>query len=303
MREKLQQRAVFLSLIRNFFKQRGVMEVETPVLCQHTVTDVHIESFQCEGRYLQTSPEYAMKRLLAAGSGPIFQISKAFRKGECGRNHNPEFSMLEWYQPGYNYKKLIIEIDELLQLALKTKPCQQITYQNLFQKYLNIDPLEVTEKQLHQILQDHKILNQCHDIDKDTALQLLLTHLIEPSLGLEQPLFIINFPSSQSALAKISADDSRVSERFEAYYKGSEIANGWTELTDPVEQVKRFEQDQKQRHTLHKTIPGIDHFFIDSLKAGLPECAGVAMGVDRLLMLAYNLTHINQAISFDWINI
>jgi elongation factor P--(R)-beta-lysine ligase len=300
MREKLKQRATFINLIRNFFKQRDVLEVETPILCQHTVTDLHIESFRCEERYLQTSPEYAMKRLLAAGSGAIFQIGKAFRKGESGRNHNPEFSMLEWYQPGYDYHKLIQEVDQLLQVTLKTTAAEIISYQALFQQYLNIDPFDISCKQLHQLLKKHDILNNHNDIDKDTSLQLLLTHLIEPSLATERPLFIIDFPASQAALAKINPTNTQVAERFEAYYKGLELANGWTELTDVNEQLQRFQQDQQQRKQQKMLIPAIDHYFIDTLRKGLPACAGVAMGIDRLYMLSNELNNIQETISFHW---
>ncbi|MCH9644199.1 MAG: EF-P lysine aminoacylase GenX [Gammaproteobacteria bacterium] len=300
MRDRLSRRAQFIEGIRQFFKQRDVLEVETPLLCQHTVTDVHIESFQCEDRYLQTSPEYAMKRLLASDSGAIFQIAKAFRKGECGSQHNPEFSMLEWYRPGYDYLELIQEVDALLQAILNTPKAEMITYQDLFQRHLEIDPFNISLENLQQLLQQHHILESHSDIDVDTALQLLLTHLIEPKLGVERPLFIIDFPASQAALAKLKVSNTKVAERFEAYIKGKEVANGWTELVDADQQLQRFQRDQQQRQCMNKNIPEIDHYFIDALKQGLPECAGVAMGVDRLFMLKEEFGTIKQAISFSW---
>lgn len=295
--EALKFRADFLAKIRTFFAKRNVIEVETPLLCQHTVTDPYIESFHIDDRFLQTSPEYAMKRLLAAGSGPIYQIAKAFRLGEQGHQHNPEFSMLEWYRPGFDYLDLINEIDALLQFLLNTQPADKISYQKLFQEQLQIDPISCTLDDLHDLLNQNNI-NQREDFD--TSLQLLLTHLIEPTLGLERPIFIFDFPASQSALAKLK--NKNIAERFEAYYKCQEIANGWTELGDAKEQQQRFLENQQQRKTQHKNIPAIDSRLIHALDSGFPECAGVAMGVDRLMMLAQNTNKISDVISFDWNN-
>ena len=295
--DALKFRAKFLAKIRSFFAERHVIEVETPLLSQHTVTDPYIESFQVDDRFLQTSPEYAMKRLLAAGSGPIYQIAKAFRHSEQGHQHNPEFSMLEWYRPGFDYMNLIEEIDELLQFILNTLPADKISYQDLFIEKLSIDPLNCSLDTLHNLLKKNNI-DQYEDFD--TSLQLLLTHLIEPTLGLEKPIFIFDFPASQSALAKLK--NKKIAERFEAYYKNQEIANGWTELGDAKEQQQRFEANQKQRRLKIKIIPKIDSHLINALKSGFPECSGVAMGVDRLIMLAQNTNKISEVISFDWTN-
>ena len=245
----LRLRAKLLTAIRQFFSKRSVLEIETPLLSQHTVTDCHIESFSTDYKagnskhtyYLQTSPEYAMKRLLAAGSGPIFQICKAFRNGETGRQHNPEFTLLEWYQPNYDHHKLMDEIDEFLQSILKTKPAERKSYQTLFQEYLAIDPLQCELKQCQQLLEKHHLgVTHIAHLDSDTCLQLLLSHLIEPQLGHKTPLFLYDFPSTQAALAKIRPDSPPVAERFELYIQGTEIAYGFHELTDANEQKKRF---------------------------------------------------------------
>jgi len=293
----LQLRAHLFSRIRQFFAERKVLEVETPLLCQHTVTDLHIESFQSDSRYLQTSPEYAMKRLLAANSGPIFQICKAFRKDESGSQHNPEFTMLEWYRPGFNHHELMDEMDALLQTALATSSAERISYQDLFLTKLGIDPHSTDLKSLQQCAKHHELNITPAINDKDTLLQLLLNHLIEPKLGRRAPTFIYDFPASQAALAKINAGKA---ERFEVYIQGSEIANGFHELTDSKEQAQRFESDQKRRQKANRFVPAIDKQLIEALEHGMPECAGVAVGLDRLLMILTKTKNIDDVIAFPW---
>ena len=298
----LQARAALYKKIRDFFFTKGVLEVETPVLCQHTVTDPHIESFKVpvasnKDYFLQTSPEYAMKRLLAAGSGCIYQITKSFRIGEAGRQHNPEFTMLEWYRIGFTHHDLMHELDELLQFCLETKPAEKISYQQLFLTHLTIDPLNCDLATLKKIITENNIQMNLAELDHDTALQILLSHLIEPQLGIEKPLFLYDFPPSQAALSKINKG---VAERFELYMNGSEIANGFHELTDAKEQQARFEKNQIARKAHGQFAPDIDHYFIDALKAGLPACAGVAVGIDRLLMQLVKTKNIADVISFPF---
>lgn len=293
----LRLRADLLSRIRQFFAERNVLEVETPLLCQHAVTDLHIESFQSESRYLQTSPEYAMKRLLAANSGPIFQICKAFRKEESGSQHNPEFTMLEWYRPGFNHHDLMDEMDALLQTILETSSAERISYQALFLNTLNIDPHSTSLEHLQHCAKQHELTITPTINDTDTLLQILLNHFIEPELGKKAPTFIYDFPASQAALSKINAGKA---ERFEVYVEGSEIANGFHELTNTEEQLKRFESDQKQRKQLNRYVPKIDTQLIKALKHGLPQCAGVAVGLDRLLMVLAKTKNIDDVIAFPW---
>ena len=299
------QRAKLYADIRAFFAARSVIEVETPLLCQYTVTDPHIESFAVpitpsKNYYLQTSPEYAMKRLLSAGNGSIYQITKSFRAGECGHQHNPEFSMLEWYRVDFNHHDLMHELDELLQFTAQTEPAEKISYEQLFLQHLNINPLTATTDELKSLIAAHDIDVDSTAFDHDTALQILLSHCIEPKLGIEKPLFLYDFPPTQAALSIIRQDALPVAERFELYIDGSEIANGFHELTDPIEQKKRFEKNQQARKTNQQRVPDIDHYFMDALTQGLPPCAGVAVGLDRLLMKIMKTDLIREVVSFDF---
>lgn len=306
--EILQQRAQLLKTIRDFFQNRGVLEVETPLISQSTITDPHLHSLttaliypgstksQCY--YLQTSPEFHMKRLLAAGSGAIFQICKAFRNDESGRLHNAEFTMLEWYRPGYDHHRLMDEMDELLQLILQCPSAERISYRELFQKYLSIDIASATLNDLQIIAKRQLGTLTFEDDNRDTWLNLLMSHCIEPQLGHQQPCFIYNYPATQAALAKISQDENPVAERFEVYVKGVELANGFHELSDAIEQRRRFEKDNKQREELDLPIIPLDEYFLQALANGFPDCAGVALGVDRLLMLTAGESHIEKVLSF-----
>lgn len=306
--DALTLRASLYRKIRAFFESRWVLEVETPLLSQHTVTDLHIQSFSSnfvngttsQTYHLQTSPEYAMKRLLAAGSGPIFQLCKAFRNGECGRQHNPEFTMLEWYRPGFTHHGLMQEVDEFLQHVLGSKPANKISYRALFEKQLAFNPLSVSTEDLHTLIQQKHIdVKDLSTLDKDTCLELILSECIEPTLGFDAPVFIYDYPASQAALAKIRTED-QVAERFELYIKGKELANGFYELTDAQEQQQRFEADNRARAQADLHQPHIDTRFIDALSHGLPDCSGVALGIDRLLMLMSHSDDIAEVISFPW---
>lgn len=312
--QQLHKRAKIIQKIRNFFIKRDLLEVETPTLSQAGITDPHLFCFQTffigpelssakktpsgTPLYLQTSPEFHMKRLLSAGSGSIFQIAKAFRNEESGRFHNPEFTLLEWYQVGFDHFLLMDEMDQLLQLILNCNVARRCTYKEAFLEALNIDPLSADLEELKAVGSKFKLGSVLdNETDKDTILQLLFGIAIEPVIAEEKPCFIYNFPASQAALAKISTDDPRVAERFEVYYKGIELANGFHELSDPLEQLKRFQEDNRQRKLKGlKTMP-IDQRFIDCL-IQLPNCAGVALGIDRLVMLALRQSHIDNVLSF-----
>jgi lysyl-tRNA synthetase class 2 len=307
--ETLKKRGEIIRTIREFFYQRNVMEVETPSLSQASVTDIHLKSFTTEfvgpnyneglTLYLQTSPEYAMKRLLAAGSGAIFQICKAFRNEESGKHHNPEFSMLEWYRPGFDHFALMDEIDLLIQSILKCEPASRMTYQSAFENIFNINPLTASLAELKVLCCGQGFENIANDEkDKDTLLQLLFSMVVEPKIGQDKPCFIYDFPASQAALAKINTANPLVADRFELYYKNMELANGFNELTDGNEQLKRFEQDNIKRNDMRLVQVKPDHNLINALNHGMPECAGVALGIDRLIMLALQKKHIKQVVSF-----
>ncbi|WP_420934952.1 elongation factor P--(R)-beta-lysine ligase [Alteromonas sp. A081] len=303
-------RAELLRQIRAFFHSRDVLEVETPVLSAGTVTDEHLDAFNTEFLYantgkpvslfLQTSPEYAMKRLLCAQSGAIYQIGKAFRHEGEGRWHNPEFTMLEWYRPGFDHFMLMKEVDDLLHEVLGAiSDSDMITYQNAFITYLGIDPLNSSARSIHQKMLECDIdIDAMEHLSKDSQLQLLFSYCIEPKIGIQAPCFVYDFPASQAALAKISPSDSRVAERFEVYFKGIELANGFNELSEPAEQRARFEQDNKKRALSGLPEKPLDEHFLQALASGLPECAGVALGIDRLLMLKTGVSHIQDVINF-----
>lgn len=302
--ENLQRRAKLLADIREFFAKRKVLEVETPLLGQHTVTDRYIDSFLTQYNtdsasqkyFLQTSPEYAMKRLLAANSGPIYQICKAFRIDESGRQHNPEFTLLEWYRPGFTHHDLMDEIDGFLQSVAKMPAASRLSYRDVFQRELGIDPHCCDAETLLTLAKKRDLPFPADVRDKDTLLQLWMTHVIEPTLGREAPTFLYDFPVSQAALAKIN---NGVAERFEVYIQGVELANGFHELTNAKEQRQRFERDRQAREQLNKFMPDIDERFIASLDY-LPDCAGVALGIDRLLMIVSESQHINDILCFPW---
>lgn len=307
----LKARAKLLKTVRDFFYDREVMEVETPLLSNGTVTDVHLDAFntdfphhhsgQPQQLYLQTSPEFAMKRLLCAGSGSIFQICKAFRDEAAGRFHNPEFTMLEWYRVDFDDHALMDEVDDLVQQVLQVKPAIRLSYQQAFIDHLTIDPLSDSTDKIKQLVltfsDDDWLKNEQ---DRDVLLQWLFSMHIEPNLGDEAtPCFIYNFPASQASLAKVNQQDTRVAHRFELYFKGVELANGFYELQNSSEQEQRFIKDNEQRKAAGLAEKPIDKNFLAGLTSGLPDCAGVALGIDRLFMLQQNLTHIEQAISFS----
>lgn len=295
----LRQRAEILAGIREFFASRQVLEVETPLLGQCSVTAPYLQSLVAEGMYLQTSPEYAMKRLLAAGSGPIYQICKAFRQAESGSRHNPEFTLLEWYRPGFDHQQLMGEIEELLRFLGISGAVQALSYREVFQQRLGIDPHQSSIAELREIATKRLDLQFASE-RKDDWLDLLLSHEIEPELGQDCPQFIYDYPASQAALAVVAQDEygQPVAQRFELYSHGLEIANGYHELCDAAELRQRFCRDQAQRHDQGLPHIEIDKRLLAALEHGLPACAGVALGLDRLLMALNPGCRIDDVISF-----
>ncbi|QTG89474.1 elongation factor P--(R)-beta-lysine ligase [Vibrio furnissii] len=309
--EQLKQRAALLSRIRQFFAERDVLEVDTPAMSHATVTDVHLHTFQTQfvgpgyatGRHLHlmTSPEFHMKRLLAAGSGSIYQMAKAFRNEENGRYHNPEFTMLEWYRVGFDHHDLMDEMDALLQMTLQTGASERLTYQQAFLTVLGVCPLEGSMAELKQAAASLGLSDIAEpETDRDTLLQLLFSMGVEGNIGQHVPAFVYDFPASQAALAKINPHDARVADRFEVYFKGIELANGFHELDNPREQLARFEADNAKRIAMGLAPQPIDYHLIAALEAGLPACAGVALGIDRLIMLALGEDHIDKVTAFPF---
>lgn len=300
----LRLRAQCIARIRQFFAEREVLEVETPQLSRATVTDPYLSSLKtqlaAQTFYLQTSPEFAMKRLLAAGSGSIYQIAKAFRDDEIGAQHNPEFTLLEWYRIGFDDHALMDEVSELLSAILQTPTAKRNSYLELFWKNLQINPHTASVEELQNCAQQHKLnlSNEFAFDDQTTWLQLLMHHCIEPLLGKEVPQFVYDFPVEQAALARINKTQPACAKRFELYYRDMELANGFHELTDAVEQAQRFEKDLAFRQKNQLVPVPIDNNLLAALQHGLPDCAGVALGVDRLIMLAVGASHIDEVISF-----
>lgn len=312
----LRLRSELITKIRNFFAQRKILEIETPLLYPSTIPSPHVLSFatsyhspcakEASILYLQTSPEFAMKRLLASDSGDIYQICKAFRDGEQGAIHNPEFTILEWYRLNFTHHDLMDEVEELLTFVLDTPKAERFTYAEIFEHYLQINPHKASIEQLKNcakqngISTEHIKFTAAEDdiIRKDTWLQLLLTHLIEDNLGKHRPTFIYDFPASQAALAKIRPGNPELASRFEVYVKGIELANGFHELTDATEQRRRFEHELQQRQALGMHCPPLDEQLLHALSS-LPPCAGVALGVDRLIMLAANVQSLEQISAFS----
>jgi lysyl-tRNA synthetase class 2 len=306
----LKARAELLKRLRAFFAMRDVMEVSTPVLATAGVTDPFIDNFtssfehgttgQDETLYLQTSPEYAMKRLLAAGCEHIYQIGPAFRHEGYGCYHNPEFTMLEWYRSGFDMPMLIAEVAELLKLTLDVPTVEVISYQQAFLQNTGLDPLKASKDEWLDYAKDKglSLHGDINTLDKDDILQLVFATYIEPEFANASPVIVSHFPASQAALATINQDDPRTANRFEAYYQGIELANGFHELTDADEQRKRFINDNEKREALGLPNAKTDERFLAALNAGLPDCAGVALGVDRLLMLITQSDKISDVLPF-----
>lgn len=305
-------RAQLLARVRAFFGERGVLEVETPVLSAAAATDAQLTNLVTRytgpgaphGRtlYLQTSPEFPMKRLLAAGSGPIYQICKVFRDGEAGRLHNPEFTLLEWYRPGFDHHKLMDEVEDLVRHALAPwrtlGPAERLSYRDAFLRYADLDPHSADP----DLFAARAVVLGVHPpraaLDLDAWRDLVLTHVIEPRLGQQGPTFLHDYPASQAALARVRPGTPALAERFELYIDGVELANGYHELGDAQTQQARFAADLATRQATGRALVPMDERLLAALNHGLPDCAGVALGVDRLLMLAAGARSLDEVLAF-----
>lgn len=310
--ETLHFRASVLRYIREFFFMRNVLEVETPILSQAGNTDPNIESFQLEyqgpgiggfsRRWLRTSPEFPLKRLLADGIGDCYEIGKVFRNGEFGRRHNPEFSMLEWYRRGWNHRQLMTECVDLVKGLFSLKDRElEVCYQShraFFIAGAGIDPLADSDVRIADAVKS-KVLMDISGLSRDDLLDVLLTHVLEPLMPSNRLTVIYDFPASQCALARIRQDEYPVAERFELYIGSIELANGYHELNDADEQGSRFQADLKHRAGKGSGQPAVDQFLLSSLST-LPDCSGVAMGLDRLLMALLGVQTISEVLSFDF---
>ncbi len=301
----LQQRALLNKLIRQFFSERHVLEIDVPVLSPFGTTDLFIESLRTEINskpyYLQTSPEFFLKRFLAENHQDIYYLGKAFRQGELGRRHQPEFTMLEWYRIGYDEQDLMVEVSLLLQQTLPELAWHKQSYGSVFEQYTGLNPhtAELGELQDYSY-QQLDLGGEFTSEEKNVWLDLLFSHCVEPHL--EGIVGIYDYPRSQAALARVERGECGeiVAKRFEVFVNGMELANGYFELADGKEQQQRFSQDQK--HRAEKGLPSVpyDQLLVDALSQGdFPSCAGVALGVDRLLMLMLKLTDIRLVTSFS----
>lgn len=294
--------------IRAFFRERQVLEVETPVLCRAGVTDIHlvnaVTSLQGQGLaektnyYFQTSPEYPMKRMLAAGVGDCFQLCKVVRDEELSARHNFEFTMLEWYRLGFDDQQLMSELELLMTELLGTSTAQRVSYQQAFINALNIDPLTASAAEVAGAIRAKGIDCDVVEDNLNALLDLAMSLIVEPYLDPHIPTFVYHFPASQAVLARTNEQDKRVAHRFELFYQGLELANGFWELADPIEQRQRFEHDNEKRAELGLPHIDIDERLLAALEHGFPDCAGVAVGVDRLLMIKLGLNHIEDVLTF-----
>ncbi len=298
-------RAALLARTRAFFAARQVLEVDTPALVNAAVTDVHLHSVAVDvgagpGLFLHTSPEFAMKRLLAAGSGDIYQICHVARGLEQSRLHNTEFTLVEWYRLGFDLPRLMAEVEALVRTLcaghpLLQRPAEQLSYQEAFQRHLGIDPLTATIPELLQVV---AALGYRDAASREELLDLIMGAIIGPVLGQQALTFIHGYPASQAALARLNPADPRTAQRFELYLAGLELANGFQELAAATEQRARFAHDLRERERRGLPPHGMDERLLAALAAGLPECAGVAVGFDRVLMLAAGAAHINEVLPF-----
>ena len=310
--QQLRVRAQLLSAIRSFFLKRDILEVETPVLCQATGSDPQLDFFSSrlhlpphdQTLYLQTSPEFAMKRLLAAGSGSIFQICKAFRNGESGRYHNPEFTILEWYRVNYTLQDLMDEVVELLTGLLNpyraVKTVQSVSYQQIFSEKTGLDPLVFNQQAYHCYAAEQGIPEAVSICAESHALWLdfIFSHKVQADLGQDAICLVHSYPAIQSSLARVNKANPNVAERFEVFVNGVELGNGFFELADALEQEKRFDQEIEYRRENHLPAVEKDGFFLAALQSGLPECSGVAIGLDRLLMIMTGSRVIDEVLAF-----
>ena len=314
--EALRLRAAVNATLRSFLDQRGVLEVETPVMSMAGNTEPNIASFslaftgRTEGgprtRWLRTSPEYPLKRLLAAGLGDCYELGRVFRDGEAGGRHNPEFTMLEWYRVGWDHHRLVDEVADLINAALalvgRRATLVRTTYRDLYIDRLGVDPMTATTAELRAALGDVAI--DPAGLGRDDWLDLLMTHRLQPDFAPDTMLAVVDYPATQCALARIRAGDATtghppVAERFELYLGPLELANGYHELAEPAEQAARFERDAAVRQSRGDPVPPRDERLLEALRT-LPDCAGVALGVDRLMMSLMRTPRIADVLAFDF---
>ncbi|WP_371181862.1 EF-P lysine aminoacylase EpmA [Xanthomonas sacchari] len=307
----LQLRARLNAAIRGFFAARGVLEVETPMLSAAGNTEPNIDSFQTHFsghvdagpalRWLRTSPEYPLKRLLAAGIGDCYELGRVFRNGEAGGRHNPEFTMLEWYRVGWDHRQLIEETVELVRTALalvgRSATLQVLSYRDLFLRGLGLDPFTAPLEALQQPLREIRI--DADGLGRDDWLDLLMTHRLQPAFPVDRLTVVHDWPASQCALARVRDDNPPVAERFELYLGSYELANGYHELNDAAEQRRRFLRDHALRQARGAVLPPLDERLLQALPS-LPDCAGVAVGVDRLLMAMRGTAQIGEVLAYDF---
>jgi len=310
--EMLRQRAELRTAMRRFFDGHGYLEVDTPILSHDIVVDAHLDPVEAmvdrRRLFLQTSPEAAMKRMLAAGSGSIYQITPAFRSGEAGSLHNPEFTMLEWYGEQSTWRDQIQLVEQLVRTTahdlgsslsgqLTAEPFRVTTYQQAFEKHFGVDVLSDGDHRLLQLVGDRLEIESA-TTDRDEMLNLLLATEIEPQLGTDGPEFLIDYPASQAALAELSSDDERVARRFELYVDGVEVCNGYQELTN-ADELRRRDLEQQDRRSARNAIdvPGAQRL-LAAMDSGLPDCSGVALGLDRLLMALTGERTISEVVPF-----
>jgi lysyl-tRNA synthetase class 2 len=312
LRDAARLRARLYTLIREFFAECGVLEVDTPIMSAAANTDPNIDSFSTQfsghndagsrERWLRTSSEFAQKRLLAAGIGDCYELGRVFRNGEAGRRHNPEFTMLEWYRIGWDHRSLIDETIELviaaLGLVVKSANVHKCTYRELFRATTELDPFVATDAELRAALGDVRV--DAVGLLRDDWLDLLLTHRIQPGFPPDRITVVYDYPASQCALAKIRNDDPPVAERFELYVGAQELANGYHELTDADEQRARFLRDNARRRERGLRELPIDENLLAALESGMPACAGVALGIERLLMAMSGTDDIRDVLAFSF---
>jgi elongation factor P--(R)-beta-lysine ligase len=304
----LKRRAELLAAARRFLDSRGYLEVETPLLSFDVGVDLHLEPFQVsvggfggEGEprtaYLQTSPEFGMKRLLAAGLGDCFQITRSFRRGEVGALHNPEFTIIEWYRVGGSYRDLMTEVGEFASSVCGWPMAKELSYAEAFERHLGISPHSSLTEDLQRLAAERNY----HSTDRDELLNFLLADAVEPNLGVNKPTLLFDYPSTQAALAKIRNDDAgAVAERFELYFNGVELANGYQELTDADELRRRNRRQNELRISKGLQPLPLESKLLAAMDAGLPECTGVALGFDRLIMLALGCSSVAEVMAFPF---
>lgn len=311
--DRLKQSAELRSFLREWLAVRGVLEVSTPVLSAAATTDPNIDSFETidaidgETRYLQTSPEFAMKRLLSAYQADLYQVASVFRAGEIGRYHNPEFTMLEWYRCGVDHRALMDEVEALLHDVATTfnkawQPSLRIAYHDVVESLLGRPLTQVDVPLIGEYFERHeRSFPESIGRDRDAALDLLIDEFLLPTLPNDRLSFLFDYPSSQAALARCASDSQgrAIAERFEVYVGRLELANGFHELSDADEQRIRFESDLDVRRRQGKPLVPMDHSLVSALQFGLPDCAGVALGIERLLMVLCGAEHINEVLAFD----